>query len=168
MDSPNGSPGGGSNFPRSIGQCRKMKSTLLQQEETGSVLVCSCQNLQSVPTIHSSCTCSSQFGLVPVLTRQDDVEAPLAKKDTIYTAQAPVYFPSKHDNREQYVKNRASSQKEAGKKSVSSTNSKKNSKKNNKKKSKNKQNNSPAHQHLRYEHQSSMRSLYPTDRKSVV
>lgn len=162
MDSPNGSPGGGSNFPRSIGQCRKMKSTLLQQEETGSVLVCSCQNLQSVPTIHSSCTCSSQFGIVPVLTRQDDVEAPLAKKDTIYTAQAPVYFPSKHDNREQYVKNRASSQKEAGKKSVSSTNSKKNSKKNNKKKSKNKQNNSPAHQHLRYEHQSSMRSLYPT------
>jgi len=145
MYSPNGSTGGGSNFPRSSDQCHEMKTP--DSFVSGTAMASG----KAVPDVHSNFS-SSQFITVPVQTRQDNVEAPQAKQGTDFQAQAPTYFPSKQDNRDKFAKNSASSKKEA-KKNLIRSKGFDNPKKQNEKQKNNK---------TKYVHQSLLEALYPT------
>lgn len=145
MYSPQGSTGGGSNFPRSSNQCCEMKTSY---NVAGTALV---NSSETTPVVNSNIY-SSQFDTVPVQNTQDNAEAPHAKQGSDYKAQAPTYFVSKQDNRSQYARNQASSRKEAHK----------NRKRAEGKTNPTKQNGSKKNTKTKYVHQSLVETLYPS------
>ncbi|ABQ50599.1 unknown [Marine RNA virus JP-A] len=143
MYSSSESTGGGSNFPRSSDQCHEMKTPNFVSGNASA-------SVKAIPVVHSN-NSLSQFNTVPVQT-QDNAEAHQAKQVYDKLAQASTYFPSKHDNYNQYAKNRASSKKEA-KKNVQRFQGKTNPKK---------QNGSKKNQKSKYVKQSLLETLYPS------